>query len=278
MKPALDNLSLILALLLVAGLAHQIPVHFDGRLPQRPGDDVLQLVLGDTRRGLSQALLQQVDVYYHGGVKVTDACSIGEHAAHDHASQPHDHLEGHEAVVAGRMIAPWQWVNRHIHAQEHRHLAETDYAELLPWVWAACRASPNNIQAYQIGAYVLSRQSGSAEPAIRLLKQGLEANPGNAELAFELGENYLNKLKQPTEAERWFLQAYANNPLDAAPGDEDAHILKLRTLHYLGYLANQRGDTARVRALLTEAEALNPAHQATRALRAILAEIESDEP
>ena len=32
--------------------------------------------------------------------------------------------------------------------------------ELLPWVWASCRASPQNIEAVIAGSYVLSRMAG----------------------------------------------------------------------------------------------------------------------
>ncbi len=270
----------IALLLLVVVLAQAIPAHYADGMPQVPGDDVLQLILGDARRELGKAMLDRADLYFHGGMAHADCTGMEDHdheahAEHDEEHTEHDeehaeHDDGHVAAAPSRAPDPWQWLNRRLHAPAHRHLADTEFDELLPWIWAACRASPNSIQAYLVGDYVLLRQTGNPAAGIRLLKQGVAANPGNPDLAFTLGERYLNQMKQPEEAERWFEQALANNPLDGRPDDVDAQILRMRTLDYLGHLAGRRGDRERIRTCLAEAESINPQHQVVRSLKHLL--------
>jgi tetratricopeptide (TPR) repeat protein len=229
-------------------------------------------------------MLDRADLYFHGGMAHADCTGMEEHDHEAHAEQDGEHAEHDEehadASAEHPMDAvpdaaqsspdPWQWLNQRLHAPAHRHLADTEFDELLPWIWAACRASPNSIQAYQIGDYVLLRQTGNPAVGIRLLKQGVAANPGSPDLAFTLGERYLNQMKQPEEAERWFEQALANNPLDGRPDDADAQILRMRTLDYLGHLAARRGDRERIRTCLAEAESINPQHQVVRSLKHLL--------
>ncbi len=154
--------------------------------------------------------------------------------------------------------------------QLHRHLAEEEFNELLPWVWAACRAAPENIQAYQIGSYVLWRYTNDPAPAMRLLHEGLVANPESYELAFDLAEYYLNRMGDSAAAEEWFRRAYDWNRLDKR-ATEEAKIIKLRTLLYLGHLAWQQGARDTIAELLHEAQQINPKHTAVTALQTLLA-------
>jgi tetratricopeptide (TPR) repeat protein len=238
-------------------------------LPQMPGDDVLALVLGDARQQVSLLLLDKVDEYFHGGVRGVD-CPMGvEGAEHEHEHE-HGHAKEGVAEPPAAAFDPWAWLDARVHVQEDRHLADEDSSELLPWVWAACRTSPNNIQAFQVGAYVLTRMAGRTEEGLRLLEEGVRKNPACAELEFSLGEMWLNRKHDPERAEACFISALAKvRPAEGAPGEE-AKILKLRTLFYLGYLAKKRGDLERVRGFLREAEALHPEHVCTKDLRALL--------
>lgn len=263
--------TLIIQVALVALLARALSARMEAIRPRTGGADVLQIVLGDARHVVSLALLEQVDATFHGGAKPDDCA--GMHAHEGGVPGGPDGRHGsdgaHPDEAPRERRDPWSRLNRRIHVQEHRHLDEADFVELLPWVWAACRAAPANIQAYQIGAYVLWRHTGQAAPAVRLLEEGLAANPGNAELAFALGEYHLNRLDQPAAGEAWFRQAAAFNPADRLP-DDAARLLRLRTLHYLGFLAHRRGDGEALRSLLAEARALQPGHAAVQALEAFL--------
>ena len=281
------DLLLLPALLAVVLLARTLPARYGTAMPQVPGDDLLQLVLGDARRQLGQQMLAQADNYYHGGVTHADCTGLQGHEHHDHAHDhhhahghdhhhdadhhhtSHDHGTGTEASFTMRHD-PWRWISSHVHAQHHRHIAEEQFGELLPWLWAACRAAPDDIQARLTAAYVIERVSGEAHTAIRLLEEGLEVVPDSPELAFSLGEMNLIRLKDEATAEQWFGQSLTNSAPRAAQGDEDARLLTIRSLHYLAVLAHRRNDTARLQELVRQAEAEYPTHKLTQAMRRML--------
>ena len=147
-----------------------LPHLFAERMPQVPGENVVAMLLGDARQEISFALLEKADDYFHGGVRHAEcdhslssasqkesehhSPTEGRHAhAHGH-DHDHDH---HEHDAASAPLDPWRWINRRVHVQEHRHTEGEDARELVPWLWAACRTSPRNIQAYESSAYVLSQ-------------------------------------------------------------------------------------------------------------------------
>lgn len=247
--------------LLAVGLGQAIPVLFEGGLPQVAGEDVLALVLGDARLVMSHALMEKADEYFHGGVRHDD-CEGLHHEHHEEEDEAHE--EGNHGG------GPWAWLNRRIHVQEHRHLTGERSAELLPWLWVACRTSPQNVQAYESSAYVLSKMLNRAGEAARLLEEGVEKNPGSLSLRFSLGELRLNALKDGAGAEKAFLSVRELFRVDGREATEEERVLALRALFYLGYLSKRRGDLVAVRGFLAEAEALNPRHVCTSDLRKLL--------
>ena len=284
MRNRWHDLLALLPLLVVILLARTLPVRYAGAMPQVPGDDLLQLVLGDARRELGRQMLARADSYFHGGMSHEGCTGLEAQEDHpDHDDQPEHHDDdgddheshGHAALggpAGAGFPDPWQWIDRHVHAQPHRHLPEEEFDELLPWLWAACRSAPDDVQARLTAAYVLERRTGEPRAAIRLLEEGLTVVPGSPELAFALGELHLNRLKEAGVAERWFEQARVSSRPRAQAGDADAQLLEIRTLHYLAVLARRRNDAERLRALVAQAEAEHPAHTLTRAMRKLLAE------
>lgn len=260
----------------LAVLAGQtLPRVWGDGMPQVAGDDVVAMVLGDVRQAFSFAMLEKADDYFHGGVHCV-ACEQGlsggqmEHAhdGHDPDQQEDAHVDESARMSFGR--DPWAWLNGQVHAQEHRHVEGEDTRELLPWLWAACRASPQNIQAYESAAYVLGRLVKLPEEAVRLLEEGVRKNPESAALEFSRGEVLLHQLREFGRAEIAFAAASRKCRLAEGPDGEKERLLKLRSLFYLGYLAKQRGDLLNVRACLVESEALDPRHVSTQALRKLL--------
>lgn len=242
--------------------------------PQVPSDSVLTLVLGDARLQLSQLLFDKVEEYFHGGVRCI-ACEQGPGHAGE-GREPHEE-GGAEAPVRGGGADPWSWLNARVHVQTHKHLENDTAVEMLPWVWAACRASPRNIQAFVAGSYVLARMVGRPEDAARLLEEGGRENPQCAELDFTLGELLLNRLNDPVRAEPAFVAALRKNaPADGPAGEED-RALRMKTLFYLGYLAKGRGDVEQLRAYVREADAVNPRHVSARDLHVLLKAAEKKE-
>lgn len=264
----------VLCALLAVTLGRGVPLLFSQGSPQVPGKDVLHLVLGDARQELSAAMLEKAEAYFHGGLRDVD-CDDGlasgdarGHEAHEHEAHGHEHAG--KPGSAARPNDPWAWIDRHVHAQEHRHLAGDQTVELLPWIWAACRAAPQNTQAFQTGSYVLAKMARRPEEGLRLLEEGVRSNPKDAGLSFSLGELWLNTMKDAAQAEPCFVSALEKCRQAEGPAGEEARGLKVRTLFYLGYLAKRRGDLARARACLAEAETVCPGDVSVRDLRKLL--------
>ena len=273
---------------LAVALGRAIPVCFEGRLPQAPGEDVLSLILGDARLELSRALGEKAEEYFHGGVRNlnctihSDAVGRGHeghdaeargikggepHGTHQHDDEEEEHVSGH--APAGGL---WHWINASVHEQAHRHLEGLQMVEMLPWFWAACRLSAKNTQAYESSAYVLAYELGKPEEGVRLLEDGIRKDPSKPELDFFLGEICFSKLRDMRRAEACFVSAREKCLVaqrDAARAEELLR-LRLRAVFYLGYLAKQRGDLDRVRLYLNEAESLAPQHNTVRDLRVLL--------
>lgn len=249
-------------------LGRMIPALCGENMPQTSGDDVLAQVLGETRLAVSQALLEKADEYYHGGMRHQD-CEHGLTAA-GHDECDHGEGKGHEEEACGAScwLDPWSMINRRVHVQEHRHMHGAEANELLPWLWAASRVSADNLQAFQASAYVLERMLDNPQAALEMLEQGVARNSESAELEFELGELRLRAFKDFVKAEEAFRSALEKNARQrAADDDEDARNLRLRTLFYLGYLSQRKGDKETLRRCLREAEEIAPQHICTRDLR-----------
>jgi tetratricopeptide (TPR) repeat protein len=251
-----------------------------GRLPQAGGENVIALVLGDARQHLSEALYDKVEEYFHGGVQGV-ACEHGlahggsEEACEEHGHHEHGEHESTPAQAAGG-FDPWRRLNARLHVQEHRHMENDQAADLLPWVWASCRASPKNAQAFVSGSYILARMLNRPEEGAELLRQGIAHNPECAELDFSLGELYMGRLRDPASAEPYFRSALAKcKPAEGEAGAE-ARELKVRTLFYLGFMAKSRGDLDGLRACVREAEAADPEYVSTKDLRALLRAAEGE--
>lgn len=276
MRPGFYTCLTVACAVLVMALGQGIPLAFPGRMPQAAGEDVLTLVLGDARLAFSDVMMKKADEYFHGGVKEAN-CGHGLSETQEHGHEHgQDHGHQHEAGGADADAKPlgglWAWVDGQVHTQEDRHAEGEDSRELLPWLWMACRASPQNIQAYETSAFVLEDMLKRPAEAVLLLEEGVRNNPDNAEIEFALGKLLLHKLSDAPRAERAFVAALGKcRPAEGAAGDEE-RFLKGNILFYLGYLAKQRGDMARARAYLAQAEAFDPVHVGTRNLRDLLKE------
>ena len=271
---------------LVAAWGQLIPVCFEGRMPQSAGENVLALVLGEARLEISRSLEEKADVYFHGGVQHLDCeeglstqgrgmsaaapATNGMFAAEaDHDEHEHEH---EHPAIAGPGFGGWQWIDQRVHEQTHRHLKGDRIAEVLPWLWAACKVSSKNVESYENGAYVLAYQLNKPEEGVRLLEEGVRNNPKVPELDFLLGEILFNLSHDVARAEPWFVSAHAKClPVQKnATRAEEVKLLRLRAVFYLGYMAKQRGDLERVRACLAEAESLAPEHAVAHDLKVLL--------
>lgn len=269
------QLSVLLALAaLLLATALQSALRFSAmELPQRSANSILTMISDDTRQVVSQTMMAKVDEYFHGGVKAQDCAMCAADESHHEGAEDEHHHEPAPQQVTG--FNPIIWINSRIHAQEHRHLSDQRSVEMLPWVVAASRTSPHNIQAYEVGSYILSRMSDKPQIAVDFIQEGIKNNPENPELEVTLGELCFNTLKDQPQAEAAFERALAKSlALKEKPG-EDALFLRLKIYFYLGRIAKDRHEIAKLREITGKAMELNAENVMAQALATWLKEEEN---
>ena len=139
----------------------------------------------------------KADAYYHSGYYPTIFDNQqGHQTAHmaADAGVTEEKNTGEEGQFLG---AATDWVDAHSRKHfpsTHSHLdedapganSEGAEREILPWLEFSAKLDPNLVENYTVGAFWL-RKLGKSSEAERFVRSGLEANPGNAELLFELG-------------------------------------------------------------------------------------------
>ncbi|MDA3924308.1 MAG: hypothetical protein PF904_06405 [Kiritimatiellae bacterium] len=246
-------------------------------LPQKKGNSLMSLISDDTRNVISSSMMDKVESYFHGGVKV-DNCSLDdaiEHVMHDGEESHGEENEQAHHEVALTLFNPVLWVNSKIHAQEHHHLVPKRSVELLPWIVAASRASPHNIQSYQIGSYILNRMVGKSQIAIDFLQEGIKNNPASFELEVSLAEIFFNTRKDKERARESFEIALVKCQALGRELSDDEVFVEMKIYFYLGLIAKERGDTNRLRTIFQMALKANPNNTVTYSLTGWLAELES---
>ena len=245
-------------------------------LPQMEGNSLFALISDDTRKVLSSAMMDKVDAYFHGGVKA-ESCTIEDDANHIIDGDDEHHCDEHCSHAKESRIGfhPVAWINANIHAQEHRHLAEERSVEMLPWVVAASRTSPHNIQSYQIGSYILNRMTDKSQEAINFLKKGIKNNPDNSELEISLAEIYCNTLHDRETAAGHFELALIKSLALTREPSTDEMFLRLKIYFYLGLFAKEGGDVSKLRDIYKKSLKLNRENIVTQSLATWLEEVES---
>lgn len=261
---------------LVPRLAGESPV-------QAGGADLLSLFFADARSIIGKSLVTRADSYFHGGVTMECTDAHGDdpdaHEAHDHAQEAVMEEPGDEARHDVGSRDPWAWINAKVHVQEHRHLEGEELDEIVPWIWAACRAAPNNIEAYTMGWYVLAKMQKQVDQGLAVLEEGIRNNPDNVELEFTKGQCLFSDVKDKAASEAAFMMARekslrnAKGDLSSLP-EAEAEIFS-RSLAYLAFFAKARGDMDSIRAYLRESESSAPDYVVTGQIRRML---EAPEP
>ncbi|MBI1839936.1 MAG: hypothetical protein HYR88_03665 [Verrucomicrobia bacterium] len=194
--PELGLAGLLFAAAFTLALFVHPPIYeFQGR---RPGaDDVLARVLGDGRRLFANHCYLKADAYYHSGYYPTIFDDQqGHQTAHmaADAGVVQEQNTGEEGQFLGAVT---DWIDGHSRKHfpsSHSHLDEDAPGgkgagverEILPWLELSANLDPQWVENYTVGAFWL-RKLGKQAEAERFVRLGLESNPGNVELLFELG-------------------------------------------------------------------------------------------
>ena len=247
---------LIALLVLCFGLAAYLETWFQSWQGSRTKSaDVLNTLLGDSRRMFANHFYVKADEYYHSGFYPTiydnrQHFETPHMAADTGAVQSNNHGED-----TGFMGQPRDWIDafgRHFIPNHHTHLDEGGPAddlsdteavgEILPWLKLSTELDPNNVQTYVVTAYWLRVRMNKTAEAEQVLREGLRQNPQSYEILFELGRLYSESKHDVTQARNvWELGARYWQELDAKEQEENPLPYEQITAH-LGQLEEDAGN------------------------------------
>ncbi len=193
--------------------------------------DLMEVLLGDSRRLFANHFFVQADVYFHGGYypSVFDQTQPPKtlHIAETSAT-PADHHDGELDDMPEFLKKPGDWIDRfgrNFYPTKHEHQAKpTNVREILPWLRFSAELDPNNIQTYTVAGYWLRVHLGKIDEAEQFLRAGLRANPGNPEILFELGRVY-EENRHDDDRARNIWEAALRQAQSAGQGEPDKIFL-----------------------------------------------------
>ena len=201
--------------------------------------NLLSVALGDSRRLFAKHFYVKADAYFHSGyypsIYDTKPASAEMHMAagaqrHEpgageghEAHEEHGEHGEHDEENADFLGKPKDWIdafNRHFYPSRHRHLddeqavarrehgsngskaegGENLERELLPWLRLAADLDPQRTETYVVASHWMRTRLGKVAEAEQFLREGLQANPEEAELFFELGKVYFENRHDVTRA------------------------------------------------------------------------------
>ena len=234
--------------------------------------DLIQVVLGDSRRLFANHFFVKADVYLHAGfypsVFDTPAAAQHLHLAEPPEHDDHDDHDGGGARVAGAvggsssgssrhgvteadvgfLGAPRDWIDnfsRHFFPSRHVHLrAGAEEQEVLPWLRFAVSVDPHHVYAYTTGGYWLWRHAKRPDLAAQFLREGWTANPDSYEILLHLGNLYSSEWHDDARAcnlwelawHNWQAQELGQSEPDRFGGEQIlAHLadLEVRQEHFV---------------------------------------------
>ena len=193
--PLLGIAGLLLTVSLLSALRLH-PVHYEIQARRPDADDLLARLLGDGRRLFANHFYVKADAYFHSGFYPTIFDDRQSHQT-AHIAEDAGLVEGKNTGDEEQFLgAVANWVDGHGRKHfpsVHTHLdndapqaAGGAEREILPWITLSSKLDPNLVENYSVGAFWL-RKLGKYAEAEHFVRKGLEANPGNPELLFELG-------------------------------------------------------------------------------------------
>ena len=235
----------------------------------RTGDaaDLLEVVMGDSRRLFANQFFVEADVALHGGYypsifdqvepsnklkiasqdKVPAESAAGAEKEAGHAHEGHEGHEEHDDLPEF-MNPPRNWIERfgrNFYPTEHRHLDEPrEAAEILPWLWMSAELDPHRIETYTVTAFWLRKHLGRVQEAENFLRAGLRANPDSVEILFELGRVYYEDRHDVTRSRNVWEAALRKGREQAARQGQPDRLLLASILTHLADLEEKEGRLA----------------------------------
>lgn len=282
---------LIVPLLLVLAftLATWLESWFQGWAGNRAQSaNVLAVALGDSRRLFAKHFYVKADAYFHNGYYPTIYDNNeGFETAHIAEETKESHED--EEEVLDFMGKPKDWLDRfsrHFYPARHTHLGDSgcghsccqrpndghthDHSaedhdsskraerELLPWLRLSAELDPQRVETYVVSAYWLRRGLGKVNEAEQFLREGLQANPGDCEILFELGRIYVEDRKDLERARNVWELALHNWHEREQNSKEPNVLLQAQLLGNLAKLEEQQKNYAKALDYLKALKEVSP--------------------
>lgn len=199
--------------------------------PDAGSASVAEALLGESRAALSASLYETADDYFHRGI---------EH-------KRRRTLQNSVFRVAHREVSP----NRHVHLQGE------EVREILPWLRAAARLDPRNVEVYLVTAYWLAGDLRRPDLALEVLREAQANNPASYEVHLEKGRVLL-RMGERAGAARELDAGLAVWPGTQDRSGEDARLGRQSLLLHRALLYEAEGRSQDSVRLLKEILAMFP--------------------
>jgi tetratricopeptide (TPR) repeat protein len=153
--------------------------------------NVLNLVLGDSRRMFANHFFTKADVSFHSGFypSIFDQTKPTKDSRHMTSEEGSPEAEEHERNM-NFLGTPRDWIEgfgRHFFVTKHTHLENGNEREILPWLKLSAELDPQRVDTYVVASYWLRNHLGKTSEAEQFLREGLRNNPNSYELLYEMG-------------------------------------------------------------------------------------------
>jgi tetratricopeptide (TPR) repeat protein len=230
-------------------------------------DDLLAVVMGDSRQLFANHFFVKADVYFHSGYypSIFDQTIGGTPhmtAAKDEATGTEENA-GHDTdEEAGFLGPPRDWIDRfgrHFYPSHHTHLDAPGKArEILPWLRMSANLDPHRVETYTVAAYWLRQHLNKVDEAEQFLREGWRANPDSYEILFELGRVFDENRHDPGRARNvWELALRKWRERTARDGKQKEFLLE-QILTRLGQLEEREGNWQKALSYLEELKGVSP--------------------
>jgi tetratricopeptide (TPR) repeat protein len=235
-------------------------------------DNVLQVALGDGRKLFAQHFFAKADSYFHNGYypSIYDD-NNGFEKAHI-VEDMHKEGEEEEPNFLGK---PKDWIDRfsrHFYPARHTHLGNASPGnndsgaggserEILPWLKLSAELDSERPETYVVGAYWLRTALKKVDEAEQFLREGLQNNPGDYEILFELGCIYNESRNDHARARNVWELALKNWLAREADKEAPSVFIYARILGQLAALEDKQKNYPKVIEYLTALKPVSPNQQ-----------------
>jgi tetratricopeptide (TPR) repeat protein len=266
------TLSLGLAALVTA--AFSLACAMQVAMPRSERDDepfdLMQTLLGDSRRLFANHFFIKADAYFHSGFYPTifdnRESFATPHMAAD-AGVVAENNTGDEHSFLGQPLDVFDRFSRNFFPAEHTHLDEggashdessLEVREILPWLKLSASLDPRRVDTYTTTAFWLRSRLGKSREAEDFLRDGLRHNPRDPSILFELGRIFFQDRKEHDRARNVFEAALRYLPAPPPDAEQPDRFLELQLVSHLAELEEETGNLERSIRLWEHAKTITP--------------------